>query len=1578
MHSPLTRTPIAAVLLFTSLVSWSTPAGASAKLSRSTLRTAGLEESNQRPIVEKRLQNLPAAGLEEQEALGILQKWAALAKPRSSRSVALVVHAGPAMKFLEAFKELANLADREAPDGDIREKLFDQRIYFVTDNKLLAAAYPKQTFRSLDKALRALQGRPVLLLKNFSESADSQNRHQMEVVDVDLWGTSPAGERLNLRDILLRMAASSQGRSIVASTSKRAVNTEVRRLAGYLLAPAQRRSGAKTHPSDPIWAGIAPQKEILQVLEKWAEGLKWKPAFPERLLTVQITGFNAQMFPGLGFSQDRIASLTVRRPLGAKNPSGAVLRVSDAIQNSEDLVKAIASAVANSGYLKSSNEQDLQRSLARMLEEAFPSSHGLSSRIAAGLEEIEKTLLADTIGDKRNDPINQPWFLMLRLSENRGRFYSDDIRQFLTSRDEIGLEKANALLKEKARITLTHPFVDMSDAKTLVTWVLHYARSRPNHSDPRPPSVEEVAGRLKIDKERLESSPLWEAVIKIWGFLNGNDREFSNYETLKQGLLKQFPPATGDVSSTLPLLEKPTPPQKTDLIYEGGGQEPAFNDLRHVRRRLAHLPYAGLIVDQAVKLVMPFVRQPHGPDLEKQLRQFFSLAARIKPESPFVDEKEFDSLIRDVVVFLDRHPDPAAPAEKPSEDQIAAQIVQRIDKMEKPDGKFAEAVRLVIERLRQEKLPGDPTEHKRYLQRLKQELLTKYPVAPTAGLEENGGDELRKLAQEVPPPHETELLPEYLQRIVPMYHALAGNNDEKLEIRVLGSSSTWGSWRQSEVFEPSLQEAQVVFRAEQFAQRVAEYLIQGRTAEEQFDSFTVRREGSKRIVELRAKDSDESSLVGLEENLDRIKPIRDVARKLGILSAEWKSRGQFIAKIKAPQLMRRLAARPSGRLVIITGMTPTPAGEGKTTTTIGLLDGLAAIGVPAVADLREPSLGPVFGAKGTATGTGRAQLYPARRINLSFTGDFTAVSDAHNYLVEAFKNALYWETLSVEWDAQTVLPYAIDLNARGLRDQFILTPASEVMAILGLAKDSEDLRRRLGQMIVAWRTNGIPITAQEIDAVDNMMALLEYAVMPNLVQTYEGNPVFVHTGPFANIAHGTSSVIATELSQKLVGPDGLVIQEAGFGSDLGFEKFADVVAQQTGLTPDAAVLVVSARALKWHGGVEKEKDLTQPNLEALRKGLANLDEHLRIIQSFNVPPIVAINQFPQDAPQELAAIRDHVKAKGIPVAVYNAVVLGSEGSRELAQVVSETVKKNKSGQFRPLYTVDQPFETKMNVLATLYGASGVDYSEQARRDIERAFKAGYQNLYPVVVKTPASLSDNPGLRGVPTGWRLNVQRVSVSAGAGFLRVEVGEKPPLLMPGLPKEPRKLDPDPVIEFFNDEQQTGLEEDEAVLQRALGDPEERLVLESTGSVTLQEVGGSSVTVTAMPPETASLWLYLQAGLEEPAGLPATVSVQRLAADLPGVLKRWQEEPPSPRAVIVWNAGVVDEVTVMAWMPLVSPSPAALRMTSEASHEITANIINTLAEMARRRRQGKILEIRSITYLQVGSGTYAIIRAA
>ncbi len=545
---------------------------------------------------------------------------------------------------------------------------------------------------------------------------------------------------------------------------------------------------------------------------------------------------------------------------------------------------------------------------------------------------------------------------------------------------------------------------------------------------------------------------------------------------------------------------------------------------------------------------------------------------------------------------------------------------------------------------------------------------------------------------------------------------------------------------------------------------------------------------------------------GLEEVPTGVKPIDQILSSLGVAPAEYNLYGNHIAKIRADKVLSRLTDRQDGKLVMVTGMTPTPTGEGKTTVSIGLVDGLAANGVTALAALREPSLGPVFGKKGTATGAGRSQLYPGRRINLAFTGDFQAINDANNLLLEAFYNLIYWGKLPQEIAQQVSFNYSVDLNARALRDLtirvgkgkdqqeqkqgFILTAASEVMAVLALASDHEDLQKRLERIVVAWRPDGTPVTAREVEAVDSMVGLLEYAVMPNLVQTFEGNPALVHAGPFANIAHGTSSVIATRLGQRLVGPAGVVVQETGFGADLGFEKFADVVAQQSGLKPDLAVLVVTVKALKWHAGVKKEA-INQPDVEAVRRGLANLDAHVNNIRRFGVPPVVAVNAFPDDRPEELQAVLDHLSAQRTPAAVSTAVVEGSAGSRELARIVAEELAKGQAN-LQPLYPADAPVEQKLEAVARTYGADGVDFSEQALADIARLRQAGFGLLPPIVVKTPASLSDDPSKLGAPTGWRLAVKGVSVSAGAGFLRVYVGEEPPLLMPGLGKELGSLPP------------------------------------------------------------------------------------------------------------------------------------------------------------------------------------------
>ncbi len=534
----------------------------------------------------------------------------------------------------------------------------------------------------------------------------------------------------------------------------------------------------------------------------------------------------------------------------------------------------------------------------------------------------------------------------------------------------------------------------------------------------------------------------------------------------------------------------------------------------------------------------------------------------------------------------------------------------------------------------------------------------------------------------------------------------------------------------------------------------------------------------------------------------RMKPIVEIGRSIGIESDQMIPYGQYIAKIPH-QLLKDLKDKPNGKLVVVTAITPTPAGEGKTTTSIGLSLGMNRIGKKTLVTLREPSLGPVFGVKGGATGGGLAQVMPMEDINLHFTGDIHAVSAAHNLLSAMIDahihngNDLNIDVRKIKW------PRALDMNDRALRQiivalgghsngfpretGFVITAASEIMAILCLAENIPDLKERISKIVIGESLNGRYVKAGELKAQGAMAALLKDALNPNLVQTTEHTPVFIHGGPFANIAHGTNSVIATKLALKLAD---YVITETGFAADLGAEKFFDVVSKYSGLKPDTVVLVASVRALKMHGGEDK-KNLKNENIDALRKGIANLKVHIENIKKFGLPIVVAINKFPTDASSEIKAVEDEVKKMGVRFALSEGYEKGGAGTEELAREVVESIEKDKN-TFHSLYDWELPIKSKIETLAReIYRAGKVEYSSDAISDIKKIEKEGYGNLPIIMAKTQASLSDDPKVIGAPSGYTFKIREVRISAGAGFIVPVAGEI--MTMPGLPKEPAAIDID-----------------------------------------------------------------------------------------------------------------------------------------------------------------------------------------
>ena len=524
--------------------------------------------------------------------------------------------------------------------------------------------------------------------------------------------------------------------------------------------------------------------------------------------------------------------------------------------------------------------------------------------------------------------------------------------------------------------------------------------------------------------------------------------------------------------------------------------------------------------------------------------------------------------------------------------------------------------------------------------------------------------------------------------------------------------------------------------------------------------------------------------------------ITDVAAKLGIGEEDIEMYGRYKAKLSM-DLIRRMEDKPSGKLVLVTAITPTPAGEGKSTTTVGLAQGLAKLDKSVIVALREPSLGPCMGVKGGAAGGGYSQVVPMEDINLHFTGDFHAITSAHMLLSAMLDNHIQQgNALNID-PRRIVWKRVVDMNDRELRnivvglggkahgvprqDGFDITVASEVMAILCLANSLHDLKERLSKIIVAYDYNGKPVTAGQIKAHGAMAALLKDAVKPNLVQTLENVPAIIHGGPFANIAHGCNSVMATKTCQKLAE---YTITEAGFGADLGAEKFFDIKCRYAGLKPDAVVLVATVRALKMHGGVPKS-ELQTPNVEAVKKGIVNLEKHIENVKKFGVPLVVAINIFAQDTPEELEAVREHCAKHGVNVALSDVFARGGEGGVELAK---EVIALAESGQadFHPIYPLEMSLKEKIETVAKeIYGAEGVNYSKDAEKALKEFEKLGYGNLPICMAKTQYSFSDDQNLLGRPSGFTITIKNCRISAGAGFIVVLTGDI--MTMPGLPKVP-----------------------------------------------------------------------------------------------------------------------------------------------------------------------------------------------
>jgi formate--tetrahydrofolate ligase len=526
-----------------------------------------------------------------------------------------------------------------------------------------------------------------------------------------------------------------------------------------------------------------------------------------------------------------------------------------------------------------------------------------------------------------------------------------------------------------------------------------------------------------------------------------------------------------------------------------------------------------------------------------------------------------------------------------------------------------------------------------------------------------------------------------------------------------------------------------------------------------------------------------------------MEPIIKIAAKLGIEEDEIELYGKYKAKASFA-LWERIKDRPDGKLILVTAITPTPAGEGKTTTSVGLAQALALKGEKTCLALREPSLGPVFGIKGGAAGGGYSQVVPMEDINVHFTGDFHAITSAHNLLAAMLDNSIQQgNPLGID-SRQIVFKRVLDMNDRALRhivvglggkadgvpreDGFDITVASEIMAILCLSEGIEDLKMRLSEIIVAYSFDGSPVRACDLEAQGAMAMLLKDAIKPNLVQTLENVPAFIHGGPFANIAHGCNSVIATKYGLKL---SDYLITEAGFAADLGAEKFLDIKCRLAGLTPSAVVIVATVRALKTHGGLLKEK-LGNIDMDALRRGIPNLEKHVENMLSFGIPVVVAINVFPTDTEEEIDFIRERCAPLGVPAVKSDIWARGGQGGLDMADAVTEAC--GKPNNFRFLYEADASPEEKIKAIAVkIYGASDVVYTDKARKDLKRISALGKDNLLVCMAKTQASLSDDPDKKGRPDGFTLTVREVRLSAGAGFIIPITGTI--MTMPGLPKRP-----------------------------------------------------------------------------------------------------------------------------------------------------------------------------------------------
>ena len=544
----------------------------------------------------------------------------------------------------------------------------------------------------------------------------------------------------------------------------------------------------------------------------------------------------------------------------------------------------------------------------------------------------------------------------------------------------------------------------------------------------------------------------------------------------------------------------------------------------------------------------------------------------------------------------------------------------------------------------------------------------------------------------------------------------------------------------------------------------------------------------------------------------KLMPITEVAEQLGISFDDLELYGKYKAKL-SDEYLESIQGNKNAKLVLVTAINPTPAGEGKTTTTVGLGQAFAKLNKKAIIALREPSLGPCFGVKGGAAGGGYAQVVPMEDLNLHFTGDFHAITSANNLLAAMIDNHIHQgNELGID-TRQIIWKRCLDMNDRALRnvvvglgnksdgfvreDHFVISVASEIMAIFCLAEDMKDLKERLSRIVVAYNYEGKPVTAGDLGAVGSMAALLKDAMKPNLVQTLEHTPAIIHGGPFANIAHGCNSVRATKAAMKMAD---YVITEAGFGADLGAEKFLDIKCRIGNLKPDAIVLVATIRALKYNGGVAKA-DLSTENLEALAKGIVNLEKHIENLQKYNVPVVVTLNSFVTDTDAETEFVRKFCEERNCDFALSEVWEKGGEGGIALAEAVLNTLE-NKESAFAPLYSNELSLKEKIETIAKeIYGAEGVNYSDSANKQLAKLEDLGFGNLPVCIAKTQYSLSDNPALLGRPEDFRVDIREAYVSAGAGFVVVLTGAI--MTMPGLPKKPAAL----VIDVEDDGRITGL---------------------------------------------------------------------------------------------------------------------------------------------------------------------------